>query len=324
MQIAFKAATCIATLMASASAFCQGAESYPSRSVSVVIPFAQGGSGDIAGRIWLEELSKNVGQRFVMDYKPGGVQRVGMNYALRQKPDGYTLVLTSSTYSLLPLMTKDMSFDPYKDFDPVVLMSKNHALLVVSKSLPVTNIKEFIAYAKANPGKMNLPTGGSGGIQHLTGLWLSSITNTQINFTHYKSIGASFPDLMAGRVHVSPGSLAGFLPMVKAGKIRAIASASLRRNTALPDLSTATEQGLDGFEYSSWLGVITPTKTPAQIVNKLYAEFVKVSKSPEIREKLGEATDVLALGPEEFRKVAMGETLRFRKLLVDNNLEIEE
>ncbi len=323
MHIVFKAASCAAVLLASSTAFSQGAESYPSRTVTIVAPYAPGAAAEIEGRLWANELSKNLGQQFIMDFKPGAAQILGLSYTARQKPDGYTLAWITSTYSLLPLMNKEMGFDTYKDFDPVALMSKRSALLVVSNSLPVKNMQEYIAYAKANPGAVNFATGGLGGIQHLTGLWLTSATNTQVTFVHYKSISAAYPDIMAGRAHMAPGTLAGWLPMVKAGKLRAIATASLQRNPALPDLPTATEQGVTGFEYSSWLGMIAPTKTPLPIVNKIHAEFVKIGKNPQIMEKLGDETYILTLGPAEFRKVAMGETERFRKLVTDNNLKIE-
>ncbi|MSQ73964.1 MAG: tripartite tricarboxylate transporter substrate binding protein [Betaproteobacteria bacterium] len=324
MYTVFIAASCVAALLSSALALSQGAENYPSRPVTIVAPYSPGAGAEIEGRLYANELSKNLGQQFIMDFKPGAAQILGMNYAARQKPDGYTLVWTTSTYSLLPLMTKERGFDPYRDFDPVALMSKRSALLVVSNNLPVKNITEYIAYAKANPGAVNFATGGLGGIQHLTGLWLTSATNTQVTFVHYKSISASYPDIMAGRANMAPGTLAGWLPMVKAGKLRAIATASLQRNPALPDLSTATEQGVPGFEYSSWLGMIAPAKTPVPIINKVHAELVKITKNPEIKEKLGDETTVLALGPAEFRKAAMAETERFRKLLADNNIKLEE
>lgn len=160
MHTTLKAASCIAALLASATAFSQGADNYPSRPVNIVVPFAPGAATDIEGRIYATELSKNLGQQFIMDFKPGGVMAIGMSYAMKQKPDGYTLVWVSSTYSLLPLIAKSAPYDSYRDFDQVALMSKRSALVVVPNSLPVTNLKEFIAYAKANPGKLNFATGG--------------------------------------------------------------------------------------------------------------------------------------------------------------------
>ena len=328
MKRIIKTAGCITALLAPALAptlaLAQGADNYPNKPVTIITPYAPGAATDIEGRLYANELSKNLGQQFIMDFKPGGVMTVGMNYAARQKPDGYNLVWTSSTYSLLPLLTKDRNYDPVKDFDTVALMSKRSAILVVANDLPVKNVKELIAYAKANPGKLNWATGGNGGIQHLTGLRFTSATGTDMTYVHFKSISAAYPDLMASRVHVLPGTFAAAFPMVKAGKIRAIAIASLQRNPALPDLPTATEQGVPGFEYSSWLGMLAPAKTPTAIVNKLYGELAKIIKIPEIKEKLGDETTLLALGPAEFRKIASTETARWQKLLSDNNIKLEE
>ena len=156
----FKVASYATVLLASSTAFSQGADNYPTRPVTIVAPYAPGAGAEIEGRVWANELSKNLGQQFVMDFKPGAAQILGLNYAAKQKPDGYTLAWITSTYSLLPLMEREKGFDTYKDFDPVTLMSKRSALLVVSNSLPVKNMQEYIAYAKANPGAVNFARPG--------------------------------------------------------------------------------------------------------------------------------------------------------------------
>ncbi len=317
-------ASCIAALLAPALAWSQGADNYPNRPVNIVVPFAPGAATDIEGRLYANELTKNLGQNFVMDFKPGAVMGVGMAYAMKQKPDGYTLVWVSSTYSLLPLIAPNAPYDSYRDFDQVALMSKRSALMVVPNSLPVKNIKEFIAYAKANPGKLNFATGGSGGIQHLTGLWFKTDTNIDVTFVHYKSISNAYPDLIAGRAHMIPGTFSASITLVKTGKVRAIAVASLQRNPSLPDLPTATEQGVPGWEYSSWLGMVAPKRTPSAIINKLHGELVKIIKVPSIQEKLGDDTNLLALGPAEFLKTSLAETERWRKLVTDNNISLDD
>ncbi len=322
MRTTIKAATTLAILFMSGGVLAQGADNYPARPVNIVVPFSPGAATDIEGRLYANELSKNLGQQFIMDFKPGAVMKLGMTYAVKQKPDGHTLVWVSSTYSLLPLLQKD--YDPYKDFDQIALMSKRSAILAVSNNLPIRNIKEYIAYAKANPGAINFATGGNGGIQHLTGLWLTSATDTKVTFVHYKSISQAYPDLMAGRTNMIPGTYSAASTMVKSGKIRGIAIASLQRNAGMPDLPTATEQGVPGFEYSSWLGLISPAGTPRPIINKLHAELVKIIKIPEIKEKLGDETTLLALGPAEFRKIALTETERWKKLVSDNGISLEE
>jgi tripartite-type tricarboxylate transporter receptor subunit TctC len=328
MRPLIKTTSCIAALLAAGFTtgvvLAQGAANYPSKPVNIVVPFSPGAATDIEGRLYANELSKNLGQQFVMDFKPGGVMAVGMSYAVKQKPDGYTLVWVSSTYSLLPIIAKSAPYDSYRDFDQVALMSKRSAILAVSNNLPVHNIKEYIAYAKANPGKINFATGGNGGIQHLTGLWLTADTGTEVTFVHYKSISASYPDLVAGRTHMIPGTFSAAFPFVKSGKLRAIAIASLNRNPSLPDVPTATEQGVPGFEYSSWLGMVAPKGTPVPIINKLHGELAKIIRLPHIKEKMGDDANLLALGPAEFRKASMAETARFKKLVDDNNIKFDE
>lgn len=326
MQNITKAATCIAALLGTVSGgvLAQGADTWPNRPVTMIVPFAPGAATDIEGRLYANELTKNLGQQFIMDFKPGGVMTVGMDYAYRQKPDGYSLVYVSSSYSLLPLLYKDKPYDTYKNFEQITLLSKRSAILAVSNNLPVNNIKEYIAYAKANPEKINFATGGVGGIQHLTGLWLESATNTKVTFIHYKAIGASYPDIIAGRTNMVPATFAAGYSNVKAGKMKAIAIASLQRNPLLPDIPTASEQGVTGFEYSSWLGVIAPGGTPAAIVNKVQGEFAKVLKIPEIKQKLGDETSVVGSTPAEFRRHAMGETERWKKLVADNNIKFDD
>ena len=323
MRFFLRAGSCMVAVLLSGAALGQDtAANYPSRPVNIVVPFAPGAATDIEGRLYANELSKNLGQQFIMDFKPGAVMAVGMNFAVKQKPDGYTLVWVSSTYSLLPILTK--AYDPYRDFDQIALMSKRSAILAVSNNMPFKTIREYIAYAKANPGQINFATGGNGGIQHLTGLWLTSATDTQVTFVHYKSISGAYPDIMAGRTHMIPGTFSAAFPMVKVGKIRGIAIASLQRNPALPDLPTATEQGVPGFEYSSWLGLIAPARTPVPIINKLHGELAKIIKIPDIKEKLGDETTLLALPPAEFRKVSMTETERWKKLVADNNIKFDD
>lgn len=324
MNSTWKVASCLAALLVPAVAFSQSADNYPSKPVNMITPFAPGAATDIEGRLYANELSKNLGQPFIMDFRPGGAMAVGMNYAARQKPDGYNLVWVTATYSLLPLISKDTSYEAYRDFGQVALMSKRSAMLAVSNSLPVKNIQEYIAYAKAHPGEINFATAGIGGIQHLTGLWLESATNTKVTFVHYKAIGASYPDVMSGRTQMIPMTFVEGYPMIRGGKMRAITIASLQRNPAVPDLPTASEQGVPGFEYSSWLGLITQANTPAPIVNKLHGELVKIIKLPEIREKIGDAAALLALGPAEFRQLSMTETERWKKLVADNHIKFDE
>lgn len=306
------------------SAFAQGADpaaSYPSRPVTMVTPFAPGASVDLEGRIFSNELAKALGQPFVMDFKPGGTMAVGMTHALRQKPDGHTLVWVSSAYAILPLIVKDGSYDPVKDFEQVSLMTRRYAVLCVPNDLPAKNLKEFIAYAKARPGELNFGTGGGGGVQHLQGLMLESAAGIKFTYVHYKGLGASYPDLMSGRTHIVPVTFSAAVPMIKGGKMRPIALSATERNTVLPEVPTALEQGVN-WEYASWLGLIAPAKTPTAIINKVQGELAKIVRLPEVRQKFGDDTTLVASTPAEFKKHFLGESGRWRKLVAESGITL--
>ena len=248
-----------------------------------------------------------------------------MTYVARSAPDGYTLLLGSSTYPLMPLVYRDLPYDPIKAFTPISLMSKRLALLVVNPSLPISNVAEYIAYAKAHPGEINFATSGSGGIQHLTGAWLNSITGTQTTFIHYgKGTGSLIGDLLGGRVHMLPMTFSTGLPLVKSGKLRALGVASLQRAPLLPDMPTLAEQGLRDFEYSSWLGILAPSRTPDGVIQTLAVELAKVARTPEVVQKLSGDGFLIGNSPEEFRRHIQVEGDRWRKLVQDAGIKFEE
>ena len=318
------AAMCIMAV-AAGTALAQGradpAPGYPSRPVTMVTPFAPGGAADVEGRVFSNALATSLGQPFVMDFKPGGTMAVGMTYAARQKPDGYTYVWVSSTYATLPLIAKDGGYDPVRDFDPVSLLNKRYSILCVTNNFPAKSLKEYVAYAKANPGAVNFGTGGAGGTQHLQGLMLELATGTQLTYVHYKSVGATYPDLIAGRAHIVPVTFGLAVPMLKAGKLRAIALSARERNPALPDVPTAIEQGIN-WEYSSWLGLITPAGTPAPLVNKIQGTLARIIKEPELQGKFGDEYTLLASTPAEFKRHYLAETERWKKLAADTGIEL--
>jgi tripartite-type tricarboxylate transporter receptor subunit TctC len=316
----------VAALVALAAGIAHGqsADTYPSRTVTFVVPFAPGAATDIEGRIYANKLAEAWGQSFVLDFKPGASMLVGMNHAVKQKPDGYTLLFVSASYSLLPLRFKNLPYDPMKNFELVSLLSKRSAIIAVAPSLPANNVREFVVYAKANPTKLNFATAGNGSIQHLTGLWLQSATNTKFTFIHYKAAAASFPDLMAGRAHATPMTFQSSLALVKSGKVKAIGVASLQRNALLPELPTFHEQGVPDFEYSTWLGLLAPEKTPPAIVSKLQAELAKIVKHADVVERLGAETTLMATSPAEFRAHATAETARWVRLIKEFDISFDD
>ena len=301
------------------------AADYPNRPVTFIVPYAPGGGTDLDSRMITGKLTENLRQQFIVDYKPGAGTTIGMTAAARSAPDGYTLFAVSATYPMSQMLYKDLPYDPLKAFTPLSLMTKRSTMLVVSPTLPVKNMKEYIAYARANPDKVNFASIGAGGMQHLTGVWMGLQTGTDITFIHDKGTGTFTTDLMTGRVQVSLVNFTAGLPLVKAGKVRIIGVTTTERSPLLPDVPTVAEQGVPGFEYQSWLGVVTVAGTPAPIVNKLGIELGKVARSPDVVEKLS-AAGGLSIGntPEEFRQYINLNAERWKKLVQDTGIKLEE
>lgn len=314
----------ICTCLAVTGAHAQSAQSaYPNRPVTVVLPLAPGGVGETEGRIHLGKLTENLGQPFVLDFKPGGGTIIGMAHVARAVPDGYTLLMVSSSYSLIPLMSKPLPFDPIKSFEPVSLISKRYSLMMVHPSVP-SDLREFVAYARANSDKVNFGSGNLGGIQHLTGAWFAALTGIRMTYVHYKGAGPIIPDILAGRIQVTPMTLTVGMPHIKAGKLKALGLANLERNPAFPDISTLAEQGLKEFEYSSWGGLLAPAKTPSAIITQLSAEVGKAVRSQEVVKRLGLQTQLLGTSPDQFREHIATEVERWRKLVKELGIVLEE
>ena len=302
------------------------AQAFPSKPITVVIPAAPGSSQDVQIRLYSPKLTESLKQTIVVDYKAGAGGAIGTAFVAKSPPDGYTLVSVSTSFGVLPaFFPNNPPYDPVKDFAPVSLMIRNSTLLLASPSLPVNNFQEYIAYAKANPGAINMGTSGSGGIFHVIGAWLHSLTNTKVTFIHYKGSGPMYPDMIAGRLHAAVSIALVGLPYVKSGKLKAIANLGVERTAAVPDLKTVAEQGLPEFEYPSWSGFLAPARTPEAIVNRLSAEFSKVAKDPALIKRFeAEHTALIGSTPAEFRKTIEVEAVRWRKVVQENNIKLEE
>ncbi len=296
---------------------------YPGKPVTVIIPFTPGSSQETEGRVHMTRLSEQMKQSFVIDFKPGGSTVIGLTHVARAAPDGYTLLLASASFSLVPLRPIQLSFDPLTAFQPVSLISKRWGTILVHPSVPST-VKEFLAYAKANPGKVNFGTNGPGSQQHLTGAWMADAGDVDMTFVHYKSAAQIIPDLLAGRVHLTPVTMTTGIPHIRSGKLKSLGLSNLTRNPAFPDMPTLAEQGLKDFEYSSWHGMLAPAKTPAAIVNLLSAELGKVVKHPDVVKRLEHETQLLGSSPAEFARHIAGETDRWGRMIKRGGIVLEE
>ena len=301
------------------------ADAFPSRPVQIVVPFTPGGATDIEARVYAQKLSDSTGKPFVVDYKPGAGGSIGTAFVAKSAPDGHTLLIISSTFTVNPAFYKNLPYDAIKDFAAVSLMSKRVTVLIAYPSFPATTIKDYIAHARANPGKINMAATGAGGIQHLAGAWLHSATNTRVTFVQYKGTSPLNVDLVAGRVDVNATPFVNIMPLVKAGKLKVLGILSDDPSPLIPGVQTAAEQGAPGYSYSSWLGVIAPRSTPGAIINKLSAELAKAARAPDVVQKFApEGSTMVGSPPKVLQDLIVVELERWRKIVQENDIKLEE
>lgn len=318
---------CIAVAaLISMAALGQGSPgAYPSRPVTIIIPFPAGGSTELEFRSYAIKLSENIGRPFVLDYKAGAGSMVGTAFVAKAPADGYTLLGTTSSFGALPSLYPALSYDPIKDLAPISMMTSKSSLVVVHPSVPAKNLTEFIAYGKTRPGRINHSTSGAGGAPHLRAEWLYHLTGVQATFVHYKGTGQMTLDLVAGRVDAAITLPTLVIPYIKSGKLRALAATGAERNRLLPDLATVMEQGVPGYDYSAWAGMFAPGGTPAAIINRLNAELVKVARLPDIIQKLGEdGNSMVGNTPEQFRQAIIADINLTRKMVDDTGIKLEQ
>ena len=315
----------IPLFMQAGSAWSQAtADNFPTRPISMVVPYDPGGAVDLECRMYSAKLGAALGQQVIIEYKPGGGTTVGIGYVAKSKPDGYAVVAVSTGLTVIPAFYKDLPFDVSKDLAPISLMSKQHSSIQVHPSFPAKTLTEYIAYARANPGKINYGTAGPGSISHLAGAWMHALTGTKATFIPHKGTGPLLLELMAGRIDVGTGLLVATMPMIKAGKVRPLAVLGDQRAALLPDLPTAAEQGVTGYNYSSWIGFLAAGGTPAPIVNKLSEAFARVAKSPDIVAELEKQSSIpVGSTPAQFRQWITTELVRWRKVVDDAGLKLE-
>ncbi|MBI4195298.1 MAG: tripartite tricarboxylate transporter substrate binding protein [Betaproteobacteria bacterium] len=276
------------------------ADDYPNRPVRFVIPYPPGGNTDVFSRLIGARLSERLGQQFVMDNRPGAAGTVGAALVSRSTPDGYTLVMgTFGNIIVAKSLNPKLAYDPVTDFSPVCSVASPPGLLVVHPSVPVKSVKELIAYAKANPGKLNYATPGAGAWNHL--YFEVFKQRADINLVHvpYKGIGPAIIDLIAGNVQVSIASVPSSLQHARAGRLRVLAATGDTRSQLLPDVPTVAESGLPGYRAAGWFAVLAPANTPAPIIAKLNAAMVRILESQEMRTVLAqEGADPAPASPE--------------------------
>ncbi len=308
--------------------FAQG--TWPNKPVRIVVPFAPAGTTDILARALAPELSKALGQPFIIDNKPGAGGNLGADIVAKAAPDGYNLLMgTVGTQSINASLYPKMPFDPVKDFAPIVLVAGVPNVLVINpakaEAYKVNNVADLIRYAKANPGKLNMASSGNGTSIHLSGELFKSATGTFMLHFPYRGSGPALLDLIGGTMDVMFDNLPSALPQIKAGKLKALAVTSAQRSAALPDVPTIAEAGgLKGFDASSWFGLLAPAGTPADIVNRIQQETAKAFESPSFKERLlSQGAIPGGQPPAEFARFIAAETKKWAQVVKVSGAKVD-
>jgi tripartite-type tricarboxylate transporter receptor subunit TctC len=289
------------------------AQSWPNRPLKMIVPFPPGGAVDILGRAVSQKLADALGQGVVVENRAGAGGAVGSEAAAKSAPDGYTLLMGStSTISINPTLVSKPTYDPQHDFVPVSQVAFIPHMLVAGMAVPASNLREFIAYAKANPGKLNYASAGSGTPHHIAGEMFKQLAGVELVHVPYKGTGPAINDLLAGQVSFMSVELLAALPHVRAGKLKALGVATATRAEAAPEIPTVAEAGLPGFEVTSWYGVFAPAGSPPAALQRISAEIAKGVREPDFRERLANlGAAPVGSTPEAFEKFLKAENLRW-------------
>jgi tripartite-type tricarboxylate transporter receptor subunit TctC len=303
----------------------QAADSgYPARPIRLISPFTPGGGNDLVSRTVALAMSRNVGQSIVVDNRPGANTIVGMELVAKAAPDGYTLIMTSSTQAINATLYPKLPYDSIKSFAPVTIVGSSPLIIAVPPSSPIKSVTDLIAAARAKPGELTYPSAGTGNATHLGGELFASMAGVTLTHVPYKGSGPGLTDLSAGRLAVAFSTALSVVPFVKGGRLRAIAVTSNARSAFMPDLPTVAESGLPGYEAGSWYGVVAPARTPQPIVARLHAEIIKVLALPDVRERLvSQGIDPVGNTPDQFAAYIRAEIVKWAKIIKSTGVTAE-
>jgi len=313
-------AAALALLAATGSA---AAADFPARPVKWVVPYPPGGTTDVLARIVAVWLTDKMGQPFIIENKPGGGNNIGVEFVVKSAPDGYTMLLVNPANGINTTLYKNLPFNFLTDIAPVVGLMRTPNVMEVRPDFPAKNVAEFIAYCKANPGKVNMASSGSGTSVHLSGELFKSMTGCNMLHVPYKGAGPALADLMAGQVDVIYDNLPSSIGFIKGGKIRALAVTSAEREPSMPDTPTVAET-VRGYEATAWFGIGMPKGTPREVILKVNAEVNRALADPKMLERLAELGGKPIKGtPEDFGKVIAAETAKWAKVVVSSGAKVE-
>jgi tripartite-type tricarboxylate transporter receptor subunit TctC len=304
--------------------FCSLAQTFPSRPIRLVVPLSPGGFADTPARMLAPRLSEQLGKQVFIENKPGAGGTIGAEFVARSAPDGHTLVITGSTHLISAHLYKKLPYDALKDFTHITMMAAGPYVLVVSpQKLPVVSVRELIAAAKGQPGKIDYASSGNGSSQHLVGALFDSMAGVELNHVPYKGSGPAMQDLLAAQVGVSFAGVPNVLGHVRTGKLRALAVTTPRRWSELPEVPTLAEAGVPGFEATLWLSISGPAGMPAPIVERLYGEISKALRDPELQAGFRAAgVEALAMPPGELARTMRAEYEKWGKVVRETGATI--
>jgi tripartite-type tricarboxylate transporter receptor subunit TctC len=299
------------------------AQAYPTKTVHLIDGFSPGGSTDIVGRLIAQKLSDSFGQPVVVENRPGASGIVATEMVAKSAPDGHVALIVPLTFTVNPSLYK-LPYDPVRDLAPVTLVASAPLMLVVHPSVPAKSVPEFIAYAKANPGKLHFGSGGVGSTPHLAGEMLKLMAGIEATHVPYKGGGPALADLAGGQIQFMVENIPSTAPYVTSGKMRALAVTDLRRSPVLPDVPTLDESGLKGYQIVGWNGLFLPGGTPPAIVDKLQAEVAKALAAPDVKERLAKmGFEGVGDTPPHFAAFVQAEIAKWAKVVRDANIKVE-
>ena len=300
------------------------AQTYPGRPVRMIVPYPPGGPTDVLARIVAVKLSEALGQAFSIDNKAGASGMIGSAEVAKAAPDGYTLLGNASIHVINPSLYPKAAFDAIHDFTPVTQLAGVPLILVVNHDLPVKNVRELIAYAKANPGKLNFASSGNAAAPHLAGESFKIAAGVQMQHVPYKGSAPALTDLIGGQVQLMFDSMPSALPHIKVGKLRALAVTTARRSAAVPDLPTVAEAGVPGYDISTWYGLWAPKGTPRDIVERLAGETAKILKQPDVRERYAAlGAEPVGSTPDEFAAYCRSELTKWAEIVKESGAKAD-
>ena len=316
---------CIATMGLMVTVSHAQTASFPDRPVTIVVPFPPGGGTDAGARLIAQKLSTRWGQSVIIDNKAGASGMVGSEYVSRAKPDGYTLLIGNiGTFSINPSLYKKMPYDPDKAFVPVSMIAELPYFLLVTPSMKANNVKEFIAFAKANPGAVTYASSGSGSGPHLAGEMFEKATGLDMMHVPYKGGGPAAADVMAGHVNMYFSTVLESIGSVKSGKLKALGASSLVRSPAMPELPTIAESGVPGFDAASWIGIAAPAGTPSALVDKIAADIKAVISEQDTKQTLiQQGATPMPLTPTAFKARIESDRVRYAKVIKEGNVQVD-